>query len=130
MSEIEESAGIESEVEFEPPHRAERGVFYYVVSSNVLEHEPIYRALEKNDSFDERIWREGRYFNTLEQAERYVKEERQRIKKERIRSLSFYYVKRRIKAPVAARLARYIITEEQNEKSQILYGRRGRKPKK
>lgn len=100
---------------YEPHHRANKGECYYVVSIDVFERDPIYRALEKNDSFDERIWREGRYFNTEKQAERYVKEERKRIKKQRARSLMFYYAGRRIKAPVAARLARLIIDGEQTK---------------
>lgn len=53
---------------------------YYAVADSVLDPEPFFPVVEKNDAYDQRKFDEGRYFDNKRDAELFVMREQAKIK--------------------------------------------------
>lgn len=61
-------------------HRVPKYSKYYAVADSVLDPEPFFPVVEKNDAYDQRKFDEGRYFDNKRDAELFVMREQAKIK--------------------------------------------------
>lgn len=61
-------------------HRVPKYSKYYAVADSVLDPEPFFPVVEKNDAYDQREFDEGRYFDNKRDAELFVMREQAKIK--------------------------------------------------
>lgn len=61
-------------------HRVPKYSKYYAVADSVLDLEPFFPVIERNDAYDQRKFDEGRYFDNKRDAELFVMREQAKIK--------------------------------------------------
>lgn len=61
-------------------HRVPKFSKYYAVAASVLDPEPFFPVIEKNDAYDKRKFDEGRYFDNKRDAELFVMREQAKIR--------------------------------------------------
>lgn len=61
-------------------HRVPKYSKYYAVADSVLDPEPFFPVVERNDAYDQRKFDEGRYFDNKRDAELFVMREQAKIK--------------------------------------------------
>lgn len=61
-------------------HRVPKYSKYYAVADSVLDPEPFFPVIERNDAYDQRKFDEGRYFDNKRDAELFVMREQAKIK--------------------------------------------------
>ena len=61
-------------------HRVPKYRKYYAVADSVLDPEPFFPVVEKNDAYDQRKFDEGRYFDNKRDAELFVMREQEKIR--------------------------------------------------
>lgn len=61
-------------------HRVPMFSKYYAVAASVLDPEPLFPVIERNDAYDQRKFDEGRYFDNKRDAELFVMREQAKIK--------------------------------------------------
>lgn len=67
--------------------RVKFGTFYWVVSADPLKDtRPVYCAMERGDSFDQRVYEEGRYYRTERKARLYIRRLKSRLLREKAKA--------------------------------------------
>ena len=61
-------------------HRVPKYSKYYAVADSVLDPEPFFPVVEKNDAYDQRKFDEGRYFDNKRDAELFVMREQAKLR--------------------------------------------------
>lgn len=61
-------------------HRVPKYSKYYAVADSVLDPEPFFPVVERNDAYDQRKFDEGRYFDNKRDAELFVMREQAKIR--------------------------------------------------
>lgn len=61
-------------------HRVPKYSKYYAVADSVLDPEPFFPVIERNDDYDQRKFDEGRYFDNKRDAELFVMREQAKIR--------------------------------------------------
>lgn len=61
-------------------HRVPKFSKYYAVADSVLDPEPFFPVVEKNDAYDQRKFDEGRYFDNKRDAELFVMREQAKLR--------------------------------------------------
>lgn len=61
-------------------HRVPKFSKYYAVADSVLDNEPFFPVIERNDDYDQRKFDAGRYFDNKRDAELFVMREQAKIK--------------------------------------------------
>ena len=61
-------------------HRVPKFSKYYAVADSVLDSEPLFPVIERNDAYDQRKFDEGRYFDNKRDAELFVMREQAKIR--------------------------------------------------
>lgn len=61
-------------------HRVPKYSKYYAVADSVLDPEPFFPVVEKNDAYDKRKFDEGRYFDNKRDAELFVMREQAKLR--------------------------------------------------
>lgn len=61
-------------------HRVPKYSKYYAVADSVLDPEPFFPVIERNDAYDQRKFDEGRYFDNKRDAELFVMREQAKLR--------------------------------------------------